>query len=98
MKSLIIFGGIAAAAIATAPLGNAVVAEPGNPDLLVMQLQSEGHTVIVNRIGSLPLSECSISAVRPGQTYSRFDSGYPGAGSDPMTQVTSMTVYVDATC
>ena len=32
------------------------------------------------------------------QTYSRYDSGYPGAQMDPMSQVVGMTVYVDTTC
>jgi hypothetical protein len=34
-------------------------------------------------------------AVRPGQTYSRTDSGVPGAGNDIYTTVTDKTVYVD---
>ena len=63
-----------------------------------MQLQAQGNTVVVNRIGSDPLSQCTVTGVRPGQSYTRYDSGYPGAGNDPMTQVVSMTVYVDAQC
>ena len=31
----------------------------------------------------------------PGQTYSRTDSGVPGAGNDIVTTVTGKTVYVD---
>ena len=34
----------------------------------------------------------------PGQTYTRYDSGYPGAKNDPMTQLVATTVYVDAQC
>ena len=37
--------------------------------------------------------------VRPGQTYARYDSGYPGypgAQNDPMTQLVSTPVYADA--
>jgi hypothetical protein len=36
-----------------------------------------------------------VVAVRPGQTYSRTDSGVPGAGNDISTTVTNKTVYVD---
>ena len=51
--------------------------------------------MIVNRIGSTPLDEASVVAVRPGQTYSRTDSGVPGADDDVVTTVTGKTVYVD---
>ena len=100
MKSLFAFAVTTAAAIAIACAGSAGAAPvaPGNADDLVMQLQDRGNTVIVNRTGTQPLSECTVTAVRPGQTYTRYDSGYPGAQADPMTQVTSMTVFVDAAC
>lgn len=39
-----------------------------------------------------------VTGVRPEHTYSRYDSGYPGAQMDPMSQVVGMTVYVDALC
>ncbi|MBW8711275.1 MAG: hypothetical protein JF631_09560 [Mycobacterium sp.] len=37
-------------------------------------------------------------SVRPGQTFSRMDSGSPGAMNDIVTTVTAMTVYVDVAC
>jgi hypothetical protein len=45
--------------------------------------------VIINKVGSAPLAQCSVSAVRPCQTYSRTDSGVPGAGGDDL--VTTVT-------
>ena len=36
-----------------------------------------GYTVIVNRLGSTPLDQATVVGVRPGQTYSRTDSGVP---------------------
>lgn len=62
------------------------------------QLRSQGYQVIVNRVGTAPLDQCTVSAVRPGQTFSRTDSGAPGAGADIVTTVTSKTVYVDVAC
>ena len=58
-------------------------------------LQAEGYHVIVNKLGSAPLDQSTVIAVRPGQTYSRTDSGVAGAGSDVVTTVTDKTVYVD---
>jgi hypothetical protein len=80
-----------------APAG-AAPSGPRDVNTVVMRLQEAGNTVIVNRTGSQALSQCTVTGVRTGQTYSRFDSGYPGAQMDPMNQVVGMTVYVDAAC
>jgi len=87
-----------AAGVALAGTANAAPFGPANASDVVMDLQARGNTVIVNRTGTQPLSECIVTGVREGQTYSRYDSGYPGAQMDPENQVISMTVFVDATC
>ena len=94
---------IAAGAIATAALGlagAAAAAPSGTIDAsqAVGQLQARGFDVIVNKVGTAPLDQCVVSAVRPGQTFSRMDSGAPGAMDDIVTTVTAMTVYVDLAC
>ena len=58
-------GFVALAAVATAaPTG------PSQVDDTVRSLEAEGYNVVVNRTGDAPLSQCSVSAVRPGQTHS----------------------------
>ena len=64
-------------------------------DGTVGTLEAEGYNVIVNRTGAAPLSQCTVSAVRPGQTHSTNDSR---GGSSINTTVTSQTVYVDVAC
>jgi hypothetical protein len=84
---------------ATLILAAPAAAAPSAPrdiNSIVMQLQEAGNTVIVNRTGNH--SECTVTGVRAGQTYSRFDSGYPGGQMDPMGQIVGMTVYLDAQC
>ena len=66
---------------------------PGNAQETINQLQADGYKVIVNRIGTTPLDQAAVVAVRPGQTYSRTDSGTPGDSFT--TTVTGKTVYVD---
>src|SRR6476619_4137672 len=78
-----------AAPAAAAPTG------PGSAEQTINELQAQGYTVIVNRIGTGPLDQAAVVAVRPGQTYSRTDTGVPGAGNDIHTTVTDKTVYVD---
>ena len=89
---------LASAALVLAAVANAAPAGPGPVDQTVSQLQADGYQVIVNKVGTAPLSNCAISAVRPGQTYSRTDSGAPGAQDDLITTVTGKTAYVDVAC
>lgn len=100
MKTITVLVGTALTglAVAGAATANAAPSTPTDAARIVMQLQDQGNTVVVNRTGALPLHECTVTGVRAGQTYMRFDSGYPGAQQDPMTTITSMTVYVDAAC
>jgi hypothetical protein len=83
-------GFIALAAVATAaPTG------PSQVNDTVRSLEADGYNVIVNRTGAAPLSQCSVSAVRPGQTHQTTDSR---GGGSVNTTVTSQTVYVDVAC
>jgi hypothetical protein len=90
-----IVGGLAAAIIGLAAPAAAAPTGPGNAQQTISELQAQGYTVIVNRVGTVPLDKASVVAVRPGQTYSRTDSGVPGAGNDISTTVTNKTVYLD---
>ncbi len=78
-----------AAAAAAAPTG------PSQVDDTVRTLEASGYNVIINRSGAAPLSQCTVNAVRPGQTHSTTDS----RGDDSLnTTITSRTVYVDVKC
>jgi hypothetical protein len=89
---------LGSAAFVLAGVANAAPAGPGSVDQTVSQLQTDGYQVFVNKVGTAPLSNCTTSAVRPGQTYSRTDSGAPGAQDDIVTTVIDKTVYVDVAC
>ena len=91
----IIASGLIAAVVGIAGPADAAPSGPGNAQQTISDLQAQGYSVVVNRIGSAPLDQATVVAVRPGQTYSRTDSGAPGAGNDIVTTVTGRTVYVD---
>ncbi len=93
----VIASGLIAAVLGFAGPAAAAPSGPGNADQTISQLQAQGYKVIVNRIGSTPLDQATVVAVRPGQTYSRTDtgSGAPGSSDDLVTTVTGRTVYVD---
>ena len=102
MKNLVLTslaaGALASAALGLAGTANAAPSGPSSVDATVGQLRAQGFDVIVNRVGAGPAGECTINAVRPGHTFSRTDSGAPGADDDLVTTVTARTVYVDVTC
>jgi hypothetical protein len=89
---------LAPAALGLSAIANAAPAGPSSVDSTIDNLRTQGFEVIVNRTGNDASEHCSVSAVRPGQTFSRTDSGAPGAGSDIVTTVISKTVYLDLTC
>ncbi|MCT7661500.1 hypothetical protein [Mycobacterium deserti] len=92
------FATIAATALAGGVIGLAAPAlaaptGPGNAEQTISELQSQGYTVVVNRIGNAPLDQASVVSVRSGQTYTRTD--HSGPGDDLSTKVLNKTVYVD---
>jgi hypothetical protein len=99
MKSLTIITGTAvvAAGLALAASSTAAPSTPPSAADVIAQLTAVGNRVIVNKTGAQPLDSCTVSQVRPGQTFTHFDRGLPGA-NHASTQVISMTVYVDVSC
>lgn len=99
MKNYIAVGftasALASAAVALAGVGAAAPTGPSQVDQTVRTLEASGYNVVINRTGAAPLSECTVSAVRPGQTHSTTDSR---GGSSINTTITSQTVYVDVAC
>lgn len=103
MKSLIAVACCAGAAAVGSVLGSAGIASaapegPSSPSQTVNDLRAQGYHVVVNTVGTGSLNGCAVKAVRPGQTFTRTDSGFPGAMNDVRTTVTAKTVYVDVTC
>ena len=91
-------GALASAAMAPAATATAAPSGPSSVDATMSQLRAQGFQVVVNRVGTAPADRCTLSAVRPGQTFTRTDSGAPGAQDDLVTTVTHKIVYVDVTC
>jgi hypothetical protein len=100
LASSLTVGAIYAATLGLTATASAAPAGPPSVDATIDQLTAQGFDVIVNRVGNAPQDLCTVSAVRPGQTFAHTDSGSgePGASEDLVTTVTSKTVYVDVTC
>jgi hypothetical protein len=83
----VIANGLSAAVIGFAAPSQAAPSGPSNAEQTISQLQAQGYKVIVNRLGSAPLDQSTVVAVRHGQNFSRVDTL-----NDTVTQ---RTVYVD---
>jgi phosphoribosylcarboxyaminoimidazole (NCAIR) mutase len=98
MKSYLAVGftasALASSAVALAGVVAAAPTGPSQVDETVRTLEASGYNVIVNRTGAAPLSECTVSAVRPGVTHQTTDV----RGSDIKPMIISDTVYVDVAC
>jgi hypothetical protein len=88
-------GALALAALTSVGVAAAAPTGPSTVNDTVRTLEASGYNVIINRTGAAPLSECTVSAVRPGQTHATTDSR---GGSSLNTTITSQTVYVDVAC
>jgi len=89
----IVASGLTAAVLGLAAPADAAPSGPGSAQDTISKLEAQGYNVIINHVGSTPLAQASVIAVRPGQTFSRTDSGNPG--DDLATTVLDKTVYVD---
>ncbi|KWX22204.1 hypothetical protein AFM11_22190 [Mycolicibacterium wolinskyi] len=101
MKSLTVAavsGAMAAVGVGLAGVAGAAPTAPTSPTQAVNDLRAQGYNVIVNKVGAAPLEQCVVDGIRPGQTFTRMDSGVAGAGDDIRTTVTAQTVYVDVSC
>ncbi len=92
---------LTAAALGLAGPTSAAPTGPSAVEQTVGQLKSQGYNVVLHRTGNKPLDQCTIGAVRPGQTRTRTDHGVPRnteSGKALTTTITGQTVHVDAQC
>jgi hypothetical protein len=93
--STLVAGGLTAAGLALAGIASAAPTGPSQVEQTVRTLEASGYNVILNRSGAAPLAQCTVKAVRPGQTHSTVDSR---GSSSPSETVVSATAYVDLIC
>ena len=90
--------GLAAATFGLASPALAAPTDAGTAQDTVNSLEAKGYTVIVHKVGNAPLSQCTVSATKPGHTYTRTDSGVPGAQQDYTETVVAQTINVYVSC
>ena len=92
--------GIAAATLALAAPTLAAPSSGESAQDTIAQLQSEGYTVKIDRVGSGPLSACKVTNVRNPQTFTRTNPSGTASGNprNLMTIIVSKTISVSLDC
>jgi hypothetical protein len=62
---------LAACAMMAGPAGIAST-QPSSPYETIRQLETEGYTVNIDRVGTAPLNECVVTSVRNPQTVTQW--------------------------
>ncbi len=75
--------------------GSAAPPSGDKAQTLINDFQSSGYKVILNRIGSAPLDQCTVTSVTPGQQVTQLVTS---GGGGMNAQVLFTTVYVTADC
>lgn len=93
-----LLGALAAAALTVAsPVAAAPSGSPSAQDT-VNSLQAAGYSVIVNKIGPAPLSECTVTEIRPGQEITQRRTDSTDSGNRSVDTVVHKSVYVSVSC
>lgn len=87
--------GLAASVAVGAGNASAAPSGPSAAADTIARLQADGNRVIVNKVGTGPLEQCTVESVRPAQTR-------PAPSGNPLTGVpnlqTATTVHVGLKC
>jgi hypothetical protein len=84
--------GLIAAALGSADLAAAAATDAGNAATTIQNLQANGYRVILNKVGTEPLSLCHVTSLRVGEAVTET---VPAGGGDTMQKVLYTPVYVD---
>ncbi|MET0757085.1 MAG: hypothetical protein ABWY39_03685 [Mycobacterium sp.] len=92
--------GIAAAGVVFAPAGIAAAqpVESGNALQTIGLLEAEGYDVVIDRVGSAPISECIVTSVRNPQTVTETIWVGKGRDREALTVVVSRSITVSLNC
>ena len=94
-SGVITLAGLAAALTVGSATAGAAPAGPSSAVDTIARLQAQGSQVIVNKVGSGPIDQCTVASVRPVQTR-QAPTGNPLTGV-PNLQTTT-TVHVGLKC
>ena len=107
MRPSLIFATLAtsAAAVCAVAVGPAVAHADQTPQETISQLQAQGYTVNVDRVGSGRIDDCVVTSVRNPQTQSEFIRDYYGRKDEDGNRkyriievITSRSISVSLDC
>lgn len=94
----VLAGAIAAAAVTAASPVAAAPSSSASAQDTVNSLQAAGYSVILNKLGPEPLSECTVTEIRPGQEITQRRTDSTDSGNRSVDTVVHKSVYVSVSC
>ena len=90
----------AAAGAILAPAGAAAAdpAKPGNAYQVIGELEATGYDVVIDRVGSAPIGQCTVTNVRNPQEVTQTISVGDDEDRDYITVVVSRSITVSLNC
>jgi hypothetical protein len=98
MRTKLALTAVAALSVCAAVAAPVAFAAPETAQETISRLQSEGYTVNIDKVGSAPLDQCTVTSVRNPQTVTQLVPYIgPGRGND-RTAIVSQTISVSLNC
>jgi hypothetical protein len=95
---LVITAALIGVALAPAGVADARPNNRGNAYQTIGELESAGYQVVVDRVGSAPLSECFVTNVRNPQQVTQTIPVGEGKDREYITVVVSQSITVSLNC
>lgn len=89
---------VLAAAVVLAPVAMAQPVQPGNAQQTIGQLEASGYDVVIDRVGSGPISQCIVTSVRNPQEVTQTFVVGKGKEREVITVVVSRSITVSLNC
>ncbi|UUO02764.1 hypothetical protein M4D79_05495 [Mycolicibacterium novocastrense] len=98
LRSVAATAAVAGAIVVPAGVAAAQPVQPGDAPRTIAELEDQGYDVVIDRVGSGPISECIVTSVRnPREVTQTFAVG-KGEDREFITVVVSRSITVSLNC
>lgn len=98
IRSVAATAAAAGAIVVPAGVASAQPVQPGDAPRTIAELENAGYDVVIDRVGSGPISECIVTSVRnPQEVTQKFAVG-KGEDREFITVVVSRSITVSLNC
>ncbi|KUI44071.1 hypothetical protein AU197_21690 [Mycobacterium sp. IS-1590] len=98
LRSLAATAAVAGVIVVPAGVAAAQPVQPGDAPRTIAELEDQGYDVVIDRVGSGPISECIVTSVRNPQEVTQTFAVGKGEDREFITVVVSRSITVSLNC